>query len=43
MFPTVTTTCSKFTELQIDLPSANPAEPGERPAQPAIVVAADAP
>lgn len=43
MFPTVTTACSKFAEPQIDLPSANLAEPIERPTPMAIVVAADAP
>lgn len=41
IFLMVTTTYSKFTELQVDLPSANAERAAERPAEIVVAVAAD--
>ncbi|TXL66448.1 ExbD/TolR family protein [Zeimonas arvi] len=41
IFLMVTTTYSKFTELQVDLPSANADQAAERPAEIVVAVAAD--
>ncbi len=41
IFVMVTTTYSKFTELQVDLPSANAEQAAERPSEIVITVSAD--
>ena len=41
IFLMVTTTYSRFTELQVDLPSANADQAAERPAEIVVAVAAD--